>query len=243
MIRSGIYSITNIINGKRYIGSTIDFKDRWRRHCVELSNNIHTNKYLQNAWNKHGANNFNFEILELVDNLSELTNIEQYYLDWLESYNREFGYNICVVAGNTLGFTHSEESKKKMSEKAKGNKRNLGRVLTQETKDKISLKEKGKIIPDTVKAKMSEAKTGENNSFFGKRHTEETKKKISEKKTGTKLTSEHKEKISKSGKGRKHTEESKKKMSEIAKGRKHTEETKIKLSEIRRARILAREGV
>jgi group I intron endonuclease len=69
---SCIYKIVNNINGKIYIGSAVDFKRRKRDHLYQLKKGIHHSKYLQRGYNKHGFENFNFSILEIVENHSEL---------------------------------------------------------------------------------------------------------------------------------------------------------------------------
>lgn len=70
----GIYKITNTINGKFYIGQTLDFKQRWRKHkqCKD-------NYPLYNAFRKYGIKNFTFEILEIVEDNKKLTEREEYY--------------------------------------------------------------------------------------------------------------------------------------------------------------------
>jgi group I intron endonuclease len=59
----GIYVIENIANRKVYIGRSKDIGSRISSHKHNLRNNIHINKYLQNAWNKYGENNFKNVIL------------------------------------------------------------------------------------------------------------------------------------------------------------------------------------
>ena len=67
-MKSGIYKITNLKNGKFYIGSSKDIERRWWEHTNELDKNIHINKKLQNAWNFYGKDNFKFEIIEELKN-------------------------------------------------------------------------------------------------------------------------------------------------------------------------------
>lgn len=88
----GVYSITNTLNGKKYIGSTRkSFLTRLKQHCQKLNNNKHHCEHLQNAWNKYGEENFEFSILEIVTNFSELLDKEKYYI---QQYNAvEQGYN------------------------------------------------------------------------------------------------------------------------------------------------------
>lgn len=81
----GVYKIINLKNNKFYIGSSNNLHKRFIHHKNSLLKNKHHNKYLQNAWNKYGEENFKFEIVEYCYNNFEK---EQYYLDSLKpQYN------------------------------------------------------------------------------------------------------------------------------------------------------------
>ena len=87
---SGIYFIENIINGKKYIGSSNDLVYRNNKHFSELKCNHHRNKHLQSAYNKYGKANFKFIIVENCP-INKLIIREQYYLDnadWSILYNK-----------------------------------------------------------------------------------------------------------------------------------------------------------
>ena len=101
-MKSGIYKITNKITNKFYIGSAVDIKTRWSVHKRRLKTNTHDNKHLQSAWNKDGIQNFLFEIVELCER-EILIPTEQKYLDEYKCWDREIGYNIAKIAGNTTG--------------------------------------------------------------------------------------------------------------------------------------------
>lgn len=89
-MNSGIYKITNSINKKCYIGSSVDLKKRRYEHFSSLSKNKHTNPHLQRSYNKHGKDNFSFEILELCD-IRDLKIIEQRWIIYFNCYKN--GYN------------------------------------------------------------------------------------------------------------------------------------------------------
>ena len=91
MIECGIYSITNKINGKQYFGSTNNWYKRKATHISPLKSGTHKNIHLQRAWNKYGADNFEFKF--------ELEVYEP-YLYWVEQIylNVNKGYNIAVDA-------------------------------------------------------------------------------------------------------------------------------------------------
>jgi group I intron endonuclease len=97
MSKSGVYQILNKVNGKYYVGSAIDIEERWLDHRYRFKTNKNS-RYLQNAWNKHGEEAFQFNVLEYVQNPEWLIEIEQYWIDFLEASNPKFGYNICPIA-------------------------------------------------------------------------------------------------------------------------------------------------
>lgn len=112
---SGIYRIRNIINSKVYIGSAVNIYNRYCEHLGDLNSNKHHSKRLQNSWNKHKEENFEFDILELCSKES-LIEKEQYYIDMYQSFDKTKGYNICKIAGNSLNYKHTTESIEKMRE-------------------------------------------------------------------------------------------------------------------------------
>jgi group I intron endonuclease len=91
-----IYQIKNLDNGKIYIGSTSNFKSRKSNHINNLRNGTHVNRFLQNAWNKHGENAFEFSILETTT-IEDQYYKEQEYLNDLQPYEPD-GYNISHLA-------------------------------------------------------------------------------------------------------------------------------------------------
>ena len=118
--RGAIYGILNLLDGKIYIGSAVNFKARWRQHKFDLKHNTHTNKHLQSAWNRYEELAFEFLILEIVDNKIDLINREQFWINLTECYNDKNGYNFLFNAGNSLGNKHSNETKHKISNSTKG---------------------------------------------------------------------------------------------------------------------------
>ena len=163
-MNKGIYKITNIINGKVYIGQSTNLKDRIKQHKSMIKNYNENNNYLRKATKKYGYKNFKIEIIKFCDE-KELDYYEIYYIDLYKSSDRKFGYNI-ELGGNInkhlskeqidkmkknkkgklkgkdnpfFGKKHTEKTKKIISEKQKGNKYCLGRILSDETKNKIGL--------------------------------------------------------------------------------------------------------
>jgi group I intron endonuclease len=160
MSLGAIYIITNIINQKIYIGSTSNHIRRKKDHFNKLRTNKHHSPHLQKSFNKYGEENFIFEILEHVENLNDLLDREQYYLDLYKSYDHTRGYNICKIAGNTTGYSHTEETKAKIS------KINKGRTPSEETRKKISELRKGKKHDESTKTKISMSHKNGGNSYM-----------------------------------------------------------------------------
>lgn len=85
---TGIYKITNHINQRAYIDSTINFYKRYKQHVNQLSNKSHYNSDLQKDINDMGLNNFSFSILELVQSEYDLAEKEwQHIQKNINNYN------------------------------------------------------------------------------------------------------------------------------------------------------------
>lgn len=74
----GIYKIKNLLNGKVYIGQSSDLIFRFKRH----KNNFKNSKKhpLYNSMYKHGINNFEFNVIEHIDDIKVLNEREQFWL-------------------------------------------------------------------------------------------------------------------------------------------------------------------
>jgi hypothetical protein len=104
-MKSGIYEIRNLFTGDCYIGSSINLTQRKNRHFKDLKNNCHHSIILQRSFNKHGAEFFRFNVLEVIEDKTMLLTREQFYLDLIKPK-----YNICTIAGSPLGTKGSKES-------------------------------------------------------------------------------------------------------------------------------------
>lgn len=105
----GIYQITNLKNGNFYIGSSVNLYNRFHTHCTKLKKQLHSNKYLQNAYNKYGNNAFLFQVLEYCDK-KVLQQREQYYIDLLKPK-----YNHRKLAHINLGLSPNKKTREKIS--------------------------------------------------------------------------------------------------------------------------------
>jgi group I intron endonuclease len=248
---SGIYEIVNTLNGKQYIGSAVNFAQRWHKHRSALRDGKHRNIKLQRSWDKYGEVVFEFRKL-IICEPSNLLFYEQRFLDALKPE-----FNIFMTAGSALGWKHTEESRAKLGvhrrgirhseeTKAKISAAKLGKKLSEEHRAKLA----GKVLSDEHKAKIGAAS-------MGRAVSKETRAKLSVSLSGKVRSAEHSAKLSAIAKGRVVSDETKKKqslartgqkrppefsktMSEALKGRKFSDEWRAKLSaaaKLRAARV------
>jgi group I intron endonuclease len=220
--------ITNLINGKIYIGKTTKtIEKRWQGHCYDKSDD-----YFHNAIRKYKPENFDIKQIDNCIDEEYQNFMEKLWIFLYDSTNRLIGYNI--REGGKGGFL-SEETKKKMSENhADVNGENnpfFGKHHSAESIEKMSIVKIGKVASVATKEKLSIIHSGENNSFFGKHHSAESIEKMSIAKIGKKMSEETKTKLSIANTGKHHSEETKKKISEFLTGKPKSDEAKKKISE------------
>lgn len=154
---SGIYKITNTVNGKIYIGSSKDCSRRYREHMKFFKNGNHPNLHLRKAYEKYGLDAFLFEVIEEVI-VSKLLEVEQTYLNSTKCTDDSIGYNLEKVAGKV---THTDEVRRKISEANRGRpKGTKGIPRSQEVKDKIKATKQAKGVikySEESKQKMRDA--------------------------------------------------------------------------------------
>ena len=241
-----IYKATCLINGKVYIGRTINGFNRRKRQHERCSLKNKLNYYFYNALRKYGIDSFKWEIIDTVKTENELNLLEQLYI---EEYRRKGEvYNLNDGRGGMSGFKIPEKTKRKMSKAKKG------KLFTEEHKRKLSEALKGnkyrlghKPSKGTCR-KLSEAGKGRPAWNKGEKFSDEIRLKMSEAQKGNKYclghkqTEEHKEKISKAQKGNKYclglkaSEKTRAKMSLAHKGHVVSLKTRKKISESLKAR-------
>lgn len=205
----GVYQIKNKLNNKIYVGSSVNIEQRIKAHQKALNTNSHNNHYLQNAWNKYGESNFEFSVLEIVEDRLKLREIEKNYIHKLNCVDHTIGYNILSDTNIGLGVKASMEVRKKISNACKGeNNGNFGRKHTKKELQRIRDNRWGKNYK--CKPRKSYRKTPE--------ELAESRRLFSEKCKGRKLSEETKQKLSKLATGRKASEELKSRFSEQRRG-------------------------
>lgn len=121
--KSGIYQLQNLVNGKKYVGSSCNLYARLYDHVYNMNHNHGHNAHLQAAWNKYGEINFEYSILEYCSPEIRLDR-EQYFIEQIKPE-----YNLCL---NVIG--------------------NLNRIVSEETRNKISQTLKAKYAAKEIKA-------------------------------------------------------------------------------------------
>ena len=151
-----VYRWVNNINGKTYIGSSVNLAVRLYKYYSLKHLSKHKTP-IHNALLKYGFENFTFEILEYIEKETNPVLREQYYLELLKPE-----YNILKKAGSLLGFKHGKVTLEKFAlrEISEETRKNLslsatGRILTDEDKNKIASKRKGIKLSDVTRAKIS----------------------------------------------------------------------------------------
>lgn len=210
---SGVYAITNTINGHRYIGSAVNVANRWGHHRPALRQGRHHSSHLQRAWNKYGESAFRFTVLEECEP-EELIAAEQ---SWLDAFLPE--YNIARVAGSNLGVPCTEEKRAKLSAT------NMGHLGWS----------KGRKMPPEVCAKVSAAKKGRPNGLLGRKRPSQSATMI-----GHEVSQETRDKIAVSNTGKRHSAMSRQKMSIAKKGISLLPEHRAKIGAANRGKDRAR---
>jgi len=139
-----IYKVTNNINGKIYIGQTINSLDkRWKRHTWKCTINK-ISMAITKAISKYGKENFTIEEIDKADSIKELNEKEIHYIKLYNSLSPN-GYNLTTGGDNKR---LSDETKNKISNSNKGKK------ASEETRKRLSDSHKGIKMSEMTKIKL-----------------------------------------------------------------------------------------
>lgn len=144
-----LYIITNIINNKKYVGQTINPSKRWIDHKVKSKKPI---QYISRAIAKYGKENFLFDIVVVCKTQEAADELEDCLMNQYNSRDKNFGYNIKPGGAVATGWHHSEETKNKISKSEKG------KIISEEVKAKMSISQKERVRSKDEWTKMSETK-------------------------------------------------------------------------------------
>lgn len=171
--KPGIYKLINKINGKIYIGKTVEL----RRRILYTHRKGRSNQVIHKAIKKYGWLNFEIKILHTFDYLdnNELLWIEGNYIQCFKSYKRTIGYNILQFGTDRTGTKTATATKEKISKANMGSKNgNFGKKASQAVKlrmsmgrklayQKLTLEDKQKIYASAI---ANETYKGKNNGRF-----------------------------------------------------------------------------
>jgi group I intron endonuclease len=145
--KAGVYQFINLLTGNSYVGSSINLSRRFGQYfnINYISSSVNRKSVINSSILKNGYSNFSLTILEYCE-IKDTINRENFYISVISPT-----MNILQVAGSSLGFKHSEETKAKISLANTGEKNSMFGIYL----------------------------TGEKNSMFGKTHSIETLDKMS----------------------------------------------------------------
>ena len=233
-MKSGVYRIINRLNGKEYIGSSVDTPARWKGHRRMLRSGQHHSRYLQRAWNKYGEAAFLFEVVEPCPP-DQLLVVEQ---RWLDKVGPD--YNISLVAGSVLGIKRgplSSEHRRNVSMALKGHPSRIGVKDSPEARARSlrSISHLGRPLSAAHRAAISAGNRGKTHGP----HTEAYKRNMSRllkgrpsPTKGTVTSAETKQKLSAALKGRRFSEEHKAKIAAALRGKPKSAEQVAKMREV-----------
>jgi group I intron endonuclease len=172
----GIYTITNTVSGKVYVGQSAHVGTRWKVHVRLLNAGKHENPALQRAWSKYGSAAFDFALIEECS-VEMLDEREQFHVGDFDSFLN--GYNCNTGGAQCRGYVFSLESRQKMSAAKKGrtstmkgkkhSEESRARMreaqrnrppVSEETRKKLSEAGKGKVPTEEARRKSGDARRG-----------------------------------------------------------------------------------
>lgn len=144
--------------------TTKSLQERFYYHTVQSKQNSQKMAIAKSIL-KYGEENFEIRLLEECTSKRDMIEKEKYWIKKLETYKN--GYNMTLGGEGLFGYSHSLETRIKMSKSKIGNKNNKGHF-------------KGRNHTEEAKFKISRKNSGINNGMFGKTHSEIAKAKIIE---------------------------------------------------------------
>lgn len=149
-----IYTITNLVNGKQYVGQSKDYEARWKSHRASFSNFARgkkcDNRYLAASVLKYGIANFEFTLRCSCKGLHEADYLETFFIGELNTFAPD-GYNLTLGGGGTAGYVVSESTKSKYRILFSGSGNPyFGKRHSDETKSILSKARSNRVVVDDV---------------------------------------------------------------------------------------------
>lgn len=218
MRQVSIYLITCAVNGKFYVGKTVQkVRNRWRRHILDAKKGVDLRFY--RAIRKYGPENFTVQKLASID-AGRVDELERFWIALLKTLDPEFGYN-STTGGE--GGLHTEESREKIREASR-------RLWADpQYRERLSRAHKQGQHEGPKNPRFGRGLAGSANGMFGKKMSDESRRKMRE-------NSPHLSGANHPMFGRHHTEETKAKMRASNAGKRrreyqpHTPETKARIA-------------
>jgi group I intron endonuclease len=161
---AGIYYWKNNLNGKGYIGQTLNLKKRLN---VYLHGHFKQQRAFYAAVQKHGLENFTcYKVMDCCPFKIALNYWEAFWVKEMDTLSPA-GYNL--TSGGDSAYSFSSDTRRKLSESKRG------RVISDEHRRKISEAKLGKVLSAEHRRKISEASRGRVRSPF----SVETRRKMS----------------------------------------------------------------
>jgi group I intron endonuclease len=220
-----IYLAENKINGKCYVGKTTGpLAKRWRGHVYDAKYSKSKNRLFANALRKYTQDGFTLSVLAKAPN-SQLSTMEKIWIFLMNSMTPN-GYNLTEGGEGAVGYKFSEEDRKKISAGVRA-------IVTTSFRSKLSAAQKGRKHSPETRQKISLGNKGKN---LGRKRSPETSEKIRK----TMATPEMKKRLREAHLGRHNpSEEARKRMRDAAVGRIRSPETCQKLSDALRGRTFS----
>ena len=140
-----VYGIRNKYNGRMYVGSSKNLKNRILRHFSMLRNGTHKNRKIQKDFNRYGEDAFEVVTLSLATSEKSALKFEQIFIDGFDNT-----YNILQFVASAKGRVYTEVTLQRMRDAAKG------RVISPEQIEKLAVANRAKKATAEHKRKISE---------------------------------------------------------------------------------------
>lgn len=131
LVMTGIYLITNKVNGKKYIGQSVDIERRYKEHLRSGQPNIYSHKNERDiktpihlAMQKYGISNFSLTILEQCSK-EELDEKEKFWINKYHSNDKKYGYNLTTGGQKNIALKGEKHSQSKLTQKEVDNIKKL----------------------------------------------------------------------------------------------------------------------